>query len=186
MDRIAVVFPGGQFGPYTALLTFAAEAAELRGARILPHMWTRPDEPPTLALDERMAWVTGEANPVLDRIATESPGATPLVIAKSLGTCVIREAAERGLPGVWLTPLFNQPEVVAEFRRAKAPMLLIGGTADHSWNGELARELSPHVLEIPDADHGLFVPGRLAASAEVLGRVATAVEDFLDTVIWPS
>jgi hypothetical protein len=30
------------------------------------------------------------------------------------------------------------------------------------------------------------VPGRLAASAAVLGRMATAVEDFLDEVVWPA
>jgi hypothetical protein len=30
----------------------------------------------------------------------------------------------------------------------------------------------------------MFVPGRLAASAAVLGQVITAVEDFLDRV-WP-
>jgi hypothetical protein len=30
----------------------------------------------------------------------------------------------------------------------------------------------------------MFVPGRLAASAAVLGQVITAVEDFLDNVVW--
>jgi hypothetical protein len=30
----------------------------------------------------------------------------------------------------------------------------------------------------------MFVPGRLAASAAVLGQVITAVEDFLD-LVWP-
>jgi hypothetical protein len=54
-----------------------------------------------------------------------------------------------------------------------------------TWNSSLATELTPHVLTIPDADHGMFVPGRLAASAAVLGQVTTAVEDFLDDVVWP-
>ncbi|MCP2321868.1 hypothetical protein HDA40_000375 [Hamadaea flava] len=184
MDRLAVIFPGGRFGPYTALLTFAAEAAELRGARIVAHSWTRPDEPPTLALEQRKAWVTAEAEPVLDRIAADAPELKPLVIAKSLGTCAAGLAADRGLPAIWLTPLLNQPEVVAELRRATAPMLLVGGLADHSWDSGLARELTPRLLEIPDADHGLLVPGRLAASAAVLGRVATAIEDFLDEITW--
>jgi hypothetical protein len=31
----------------------------------------------------------------------------------------------------------------------------------------------------------MYVPGPLAASAAVLGQVATAVEDFLDEVVWP-
>ena len=41
------------------------------------------------------------------------------------------------------------------------------------------------MLEVPEADHGMYVPGRLAESAAVLGQVATAVEDFLDQVVWP-
>jgi hypothetical protein len=31
----------------------------------------------------------------------------------------------------------------------------------------------------------MYVPGALAASARVLGRVATAVENFLDVMMWP-
>ncbi|WP_320067230.1 hypothetical protein [Micromonospora sp. RTGN7] len=64
--------------------------------------------------------------------------------------------------------------------RATAPFLLVGGTGDDSWDGAAARRLSPHVLEIGGADHALLVPGPLARSAEVLGRVCTAVERFLD------
>ncbi|MEV4015926.1 hypothetical protein AB0J35_36035 [Nonomuraea angiospora] len=34
------------------------------------------------------------------------------------------------------------------------------------------------------ADHGMCLPGPLHRSAEVLGRVTTAVEAFLDDVVW--
>jgi hypothetical protein len=73
---------------------------------------------------------------------------------------------------------------VAALQAATAPMLLIGGTADETWDGALARKLSPHVLEVDGADHGLYVRGPLAASAAVLGLVATAVERFLDEIVW--
>jgi hypothetical protein len=44
----------------------------------------------------------------------------------------------------------------------------------------------PHApLLIYAADHGMYVEGPLAGSAEVLGQVATAVERFLDDVVWP-
>jgi hypothetical protein len=41
------------------------------------------------------------------------------------------------------------------------------------------------VLEVDGADHGLYVPGPLAASAAVVGRLATAVERLLDGTVWP-
>jgi len=76
---------------------------------------------------------------------------------------------------------------LAALRQAGVPYLLIGGTADPHWNGELARTLTPHVVEIPDADHGMIVVGEpLARSAAVLGRVVTAIENFLDVQVWPT
>jgi hypothetical protein len=53
------------------------------------------------------------------------------------------------------------------------------------WDGALARRLTPHVLEIQDADHGMYVPGPLTASIGVLGRMVAAVQEFLDAIGWP-
>ena len=61
----------------------------------------------------------------------------------------------------------------------------VGGTADQFWDGRAARSLPAEVVEIDGADHALLVPGRLAASAALLGLVITAVEDFLDHIVWP-
>jgi hypothetical protein len=70
--------------------------------------------------------------------------------------------------------------------RATAPYLLIGGTGDKVWEGDLARELTPYVVEIPGANHGMVLAGEpLARSAQVLGQIITAVEEFLDSVVWP-
>jgi hypothetical protein len=48
-----------------------------------------------------------------------------------------------------------------------------------------ARSSTPHVIEVAGADHGMFVPGELSASAAVLGQVMSAVEQFLDHAVWP-
>ncbi|MGA3538676.1 hypothetical protein ACK8GE_05180 [Micromonosporaceae bacterium DT194] len=61
----------------------------------------------------------------------------------------------------------------------------MGGTADTHWNGDVARRLLPHVLEVPGADHGMYVPGPLTDSIAVLGRIVVAVEEFLDAIDWP-
>jgi hypothetical protein len=128
--------------------------------------------------------VVGQVAPVLDEVEAAWPGVTPLLVAKSLGTFAATLAADRGLPAVWLTPLLVNEGVVASLRRATEPCLLVGGTADQLWDGALARRLSPNVLEVDGADHGMFLPGALAASAAVLGRVVTAVERFLDEAVW--
>lgn len=177
MDRRAIVLPGGSNGPHAPLLMFAADAAEARGADIRHVYWHPPYDPDETPLEAAGPWVTAQVPTIAGH---------PLLIGKSLGTHAAGVAAKRALPAVWLTPLLTLAWVVEGLRRATAPMLLVGGTADRFWNGTLARELSPHVLEVEGADHGMYVPGRLAESAAVLGRVATAVEDFLDDAVWPT
>jgi hypothetical protein len=60
-----------------------------------------------------------------------------------------------------------------------------GWTAEQFWDGRVAGSVTADVVEIDGADHGMFVPGALGASAPVFGQVITAVEDFLDRVVWP-
>jgi len=86
--------------------------------------------------------------------------------------------------GTGRAALTDEPTVAA-LRRRTAPCLLVGGTADRFWDGQAARSITPHVVEVAAADHGMFVPGGLSASAAVLGQVMTAVERFLDHVVWP-
>ena len=155
-------------------MMYAGDAAEARGAQLRHLTWPEPTPGPDDA---------GFGDWVRERV--DLTGAS-LVIGKSMGSCAAPLAADLGVPAVWLTPLLPWHGIADGLRRATAPFLLIGGTADQSWDGPLARELTPHVLEIDGADHGMYVKGPLAASAAVLGLVATAVERFLDEVVWPA
>lgn len=173
-----MVVPGARLGPYEPLLCYAWLAARARGAEALRLVWTgaRPR-------DGAAAWVAGQVGPALDRFGVQRP----VMAGKSLGTYAAALAADRNLPGIWLTPVLTDQGLVAALRRSSSPFMLVGGTADALWDGELARELSPHVVEIPGADHGLILTGQpLARSAVVLGRVVTAIEAFLDREVWPS
>jgi pimeloyl-ACP methyl ester carboxylesterase len=170
----AVVVPGRLFGPAAPLLMYCGDVAEARGATVHRHWWSaEPD------LDDP-DFVRRELTGVLDTVEGH-----PLVIAKSLGTRAAAVAAERDLPAVWLTPLLTQPDVAAALTRATAPFLLVGGTADPYWDADLAARLTPHVLQVDGADHGMYVPGPLTDSIDVLARVVVAVELFLTEIAWP-
>jgi hypothetical protein len=174
----AVVVPGGAFGPAAGLLMYAGAVAERRGATVHRHSWSQ--EPPNPFEPEIEGWVRAEVTPPLDAV-----GGSPLLIAKSLGTNAAMLAAERSLSAVWLTPILTVPWVAAALGRASAPFLVVGGTADAMWDGALARRLSPYVLEIEGADHGLYLPGPLTDSIAVLGRVVAGMDEFLDAIDWP-
>ncbi|QGN47520.1 alpha/beta hydrolase [Micromonospora sp. WMMD558] len=175
----AVVIPGGRFGPGAPLLMYAGDVAEQRGATVHRYSWSQAL--PKLDQPEIEGWVSGEIAPLIDTV-----GGHPLLIAKSLGTNAAAIAADRCLPAVWLTPLLTLPWVADALDRATAPFLLVGGTADKLWDGDIARRLSPHVLEVDGADHGMYVPGPLTESIAVLSRVVVAVDEFLDAIGWPS
>jgi hypothetical protein len=167
----AGVIPGGSFGPAAGMLWYAGAVAENRGASVHRHWWSGPPSDPV------GSWVSAEITPLL--------GPRPLLIGKSLGTKAAGLAAEHDLPAVWLTPLLTDPYVVGGLARATAPCLLVGGTSDPLWDSAEARRLSPHVLEIPAADHGLQVPGPVSDSVAILARVVAAVDDFLTAIGWP-
>jgi pimeloyl-ACP methyl ester carboxylesterase len=174
----AIVVPGAAFGPAAGLLLYAGAVAERRGVTVHRHWWSR--QPSELSEPGIESWVCNEVGPLLDGI-----GGRPLLIGKSLGTNAATLAAERRLPAVWLTPILTVPWVVAALQRATAPVLLVGGTGDVMWDGAAARRLSPYVLEVTGADHGMQLPGPVTESVAVLGRVVTAMDEFLDAIAWP-
>jgi hypothetical protein len=180
--RAAVVVPGLQYSADGPLLMYASLAVERRGGWVRRINWTVPDFG---GGEGERAWVVSQVSEAVDAVEAAAGAAAPLLIGKSLGSLAAPVAADRGLPAVWLTPMLTDEPALAALRRAVAPCLLIGGTADKVWDGRVAQSITPHVLEVDGADHGMFVPGRLAESAEVLGQVITAVENFLDHHVWP-
>ncbi|MBM2616129.1 alpha/beta hydrolase [Actinoplanes sp. LDG1-06] len=175
----AVVIPGGRNGSSAGLLEYAGDVPHFRGATVHRHDWVgeRPRELFEPAVE---SWVCSEVAPVLDGL-----GGQPLLIGKSLGSFAAGLAAERSLPAVWLTPVLTVPWVPAALGRATAPFLLVGGTADPLWDRALAQELSPYVVEVPAANHGMYVPGPLTDTIAVLARVVVAIDEFLDDIGWP-
>jgi len=174
-----LVLPGRFFGPAAPVTWYPSVVAQRRGAEVHRVEW--PDGAPISTAPGVVEWVAAVAEPALDELA--EPG---LVIGKSLGSLAAGVAADRALPAIWLTPLLASPDVVAAVERSEAPVLLVGGTLDPAWDGDVARRLTPHVLEIEDADHGLVVPGPVRSTVAVQEEVVDAVEAFLDQIGWPS
>ena len=179
--RSAILAPGGNYSADGPLLMYARLAVQRRGGDTHPITWEFAEG---TDVRQQRRQVAAQVESAVDEM-TAATGAAPVVIGKSLGTLAAPLVADRGLAAVWFTPLLTDEPTVTALRRATGPCLLVGGTADQFWDGRTARSLTADVMEIDGADHGMFVPGRLAASAAVLGQVITAVEDFLEHVIWP-
>lgn len=163
--KTALVLPGAMLAgmPVHAFAIEGLTDAGWRAVLVWDEFLDRSQDP--------LQWVTER----LDAAAAYAREATRfMVVGKSLSTHAAGVAADRGWPAVWLTPLLNDDGIVAMLRRRTAPALLVGGTADHSWNGVLARELAADVLELDGADHGLARVGDLP-------QIVAAVAGFAQT-----
>jgi hypothetical protein len=176
--RVVFVLPGRAYGVEGPVLYYPAMTAVRRGAELRLHSWSRPYE----QAESPGAFVSSEIGPAVGEMA--ALGIRPLIIAKSLGVAAAPTAARLGLPAIWLTPVLTAPTAVEGIRARTAPALLVGGTADRLWDGDIARELSPHVCEIPGGDHSLLVDGPLGRSLDAMSTVTAAVEGFLDEIGW--
>lgn len=159
-ERAAIVLPGRMLAgmPVNA---YAIEGLRRHGLRVV-QVW---DE----VLDDSVdptTWVVERAE-----AAVRYAGACTVIVGKSLGTRAAGIAGDNGWPGIWLTPLLKDDEIIGMLCRRTAPALLVGGTDDESWDGKLACELSPDVLELSGADHGL-------AKIEHLPAIVDAVAAF--------
>lgn len=173
-DAWIILLPGANYPTTAPLLWFAREAALAAGRNVLAVVDSREG-----STDDPQRWAEERAEAALRHVGS---GARPILVAKSITSLATPLAARLGLPAVWLTPLINDAEapmsqaVIDGLAETSAPFLLIGGTADPSWDGVRARSIARgEVLEIADADHLLQVPGDLDRSIDALRNVSAAV-----------
>ncbi|MDP1719578.1 MAG: hypothetical protein Q8L08_01040 [Candidatus Nanopelagicaceae bacterium] len=169
--RTAVLFPGRFYTPNHPLLHYTREVLLAQGWSV-EEVWWNPED---LVSDES---VKRRVETVLNGVA----GSASLVVGKSLGSLAMPSVIKRALPAIWLTPLFNRPELVAASKNIVAKTLLVGGTADDSWDGNIARASGQQVLELPGANHGLEIPGNPLASVGLLTELVATVTQFVGTL----
>lgn len=169
--RVATMLPGRGYSPAAPLLHYATMLLVERGWTVHQVWW---DEAAQTSVEDAVERARHELDAVTAPVH--------LVIAKSLGTMVLPDAAERGLPGVWLTPILNDPRMAAALLQLSAPTLLIGGTADPLWDSDVAAASSAEVLEVAGADHGLEFGGAVAPAIAALRLVMERMASFVDNL----
>jgi hypothetical protein len=174
-----VIAPGHGYGPQAPLLDLAGEALADRSAAVETINWTVPDGLLDIGPEP---FVRAHVAAALHRLSVAARTATPVIIAKSLGTYAAALAAERKLPAIWLTPLLHIEPIAEAITRNPAPALLVGGTCDRSWLPNVAEATGKTLVTIEGGGHGLRPPGPLRAYTDALGAIGTAMEVFLSEI----
>jgi hypothetical protein len=171
--RPALILPGRGYGPQLPLLYYGRRCLVDAGRQVQTLQW------PSGGLGaDCVVRVLGEA------VGALPGGSTDLVLlGKSMGTHAIPWAAEHGVPGIWLTPLLQAPAVRDALPSLPSGSLLVGGTADPTWDREVAASSGLPVLQLEGADHGLEIPGDVHRTIATLARVVAAISDTLSPSI---
>lgn len=165
---VATLLPGRAYGVQAPLLYYTSMLLRSRGWAVRTVEW---EKVAGLDLTDHAA-VSAFAAEV---VATADP-ARDVVVGKSLGSLALPAAAERGVAGIWLTPLLGVEDVRRAAARAPASTLLIGGTSDPFWDGAAAVATGAEVFEVSGADHSLERPGDLQATLDILARVLSRID----------
>lgn len=84
------------------------------------------------------------------------PDTPEVVIGKSLGSYALPELVDSDVRAAWLTPLLSEPVIAAAARSASERHLLVGGTADPTWDERAIRGTRARIITVEAADHGLL------------------------------
>jgi hypothetical protein len=174
VNRVALLVPGLEYTPDRPLLRAAGDVFRRHGWTVREFRWSSP--PPPRAGQDFPVWFARLRAFVAGQL--ESAPAAGALAGKSMGAFAASLAADRGLPGIWLTPPLRDSPLARDLRRATKPYLLVGSAADPSWE----RVAAEHVYEAPDADHDMEVPGDPDRSARVLREVTAAMDGFVGTL----
>ncbi|GHH75032.1 hypothetical protein [Promicromonospora soli] len=170
--RVVTILPGSGYTAMAPLLWYTRAALSDLGWSVRALEWT---DKPTFD-SARAAFAQ-----VLEGADAPDEDALHIVVAKSLGTLALPLAVRLGLPGVWLTPVLTN-EGALDVREAAADLsedhLLVGGTADPLWDGDLVDGSDADVVEVENADHCLEVPNDRAENLAILDEVVAAIEEF--------
>ena len=185
MPHLALVLPGGGYGPAGSALRFPALALAQCGAEVCEVRY-RTAPPREFDLEAGRDFYFA-ARDQLQAIVDEHQYTKVTFIAKSLGTMVLGAIGrELTLPAVvaavWITPIFSLDYVRNGALARGWRSLIVSGAADRYYDpratDQVVSSLGADSVVLDGADHSLEVSGDVLATIEGMQRLASAVVDF--------
>jgi hypothetical protein len=182
---VAIVLPGGGYGPLGAALRFPILVLEAGGADTFVVDYPPGDQQRSPTLKE----LVQAANPQVARTITAAAADAERVtfVAKSFGTAILAHLDSTVLSSslteaIWLTPLFGYTAVRSGAIAHGWRSLLVAGDADDYHDPEahetVRDALGADSLILKDADHRLEIPGNPIATVDSLRDLVEAVARF--------
>ncbi len=187
---LAIVFPGYGYNSDMPLLYYPGQIALDRGMDLfnLETDYNRQPAFSRLSDPEQLTWLDADADAAFDAALAQRSYRQIIVIGKSLGTMAMGHLLERyprlpALRWVWLTPILNDPRLVAQIQRNHPASLFAIGAKDHYYDETILQQLTKatqgKLIVVPGADHSLEITGTIHSTLLALDQVMTEIEKFM-------
>lgn len=161
-------------------LHFTRALLQQVGLAVLEVWWDTGSAPD----DDLRRWVGENALAATREAARRHP--VRVLVGRSMGTgglaALLAESDYEDLPTIWLAPLVRNDRIRAALTNARGPCLIVGGTADDSFDVDFVRSIESartHVVLLEGAHHGLAVDDPVA-SLYLLESMLESIRLFLD------
>lgn len=189
-DQLAVIFPGYMYRCDGPLLYYPTSMLLSSGADVLLVEYTYDLVTEWKSLDSRAhkRWLFADSSAAFQTACKQRSYKRITLVGKSLGTqamghVLASEPTTRHARAIWLTPILTDPELREQLTNSVNPSLLIIGSADDYYDGQLLERLrgrgGMEVLVVPEADHVLEAGGGALRSIEILKSVMESVWRFI-------
>jgi hypothetical protein len=188
-DRLALLLPGFGYTLDMPLFYYIENLCLDMGSDVL-RMETAYSQHPVFAEatePEQAQWVVADARAAWQAGLAQADYASVLVVGKSLSTLAMAALLAAPLTSppmvrsVWLTPLLAEQAVRQALHQLGRNAQVVIGDADLHYDAEVLADLAGagvNVVVVPNADHGLDIPGDVAGSVRLLPQIITAIQDF--------
>lgn len=174
---VAVLLPGTGYTVKGPLLAWAGQVLTDLGWHVEPVAWSVDDA----AERDPEAFVGAAVEAAFARAEAAVPAGADgerLLVAKSFGCSGLPWALEHHVRGAWLTPVTTHPPLRAALGRADGRHWAVGGGGDPLWRPGGLVTAGAELVTVPDADHGLRVPGDRRAGVDAHRRVLERLEEW--------
>lgn len=191
--KIAIIFPGYEYGPTNPLLYYATEVLYQSGCDVLVLDYAYNKNAAYLRANEedQAKWLKTDACAAYESVLREQQYRDIILVGKSLGTASMSNILCRNDVSpiskcVWLTPVIPLAHIKRLTEKCGGASLVCIGTADNAYI-EKEYESQPcdanvEIAVFENADHSLEVAGNFNQSLAILKSVMVRMSSFVGTV----
>ena len=189
-DQLAIFLPGIGYTNDSPILHYTGSYLLQKEINILrvDYRYSDSDEFLNSTKGEQAHWIIEDVKPAVEAVLSEKDFKKIILIGKSMGTIALGEILSsitklKDAEVIWLTPLINHDELVAQILKINNRSLLIMGTEDHAYKADQLEKIlekkNVDSLIIEGLNHSLEIENQIIESIHASQKILLKIMSFV-------